>query len=405
MTTLQITVENIAPQGGTGIAQTWVSFHDGSFDTYNVGETASVGLETLSQDGITGIEPNIPGLVEEAIANGAIPENLPTVEETIAGTFAASSAGMNGGVQSMVFSDNRQPPFFLLQNPGETFSTTITLDENSDSNRFFSYAAMLFPSNDAFIANDEPIEIFDEDGNFIGADFIVLGSEALDSGTEVNDENPNNVLYTLDVIGNGVEENGTIQPHPGFLDPGSGGVLDFEIDGNAIFPNADFTSPDYQVARISITEVEEPEEPSFQPIFGTIDSDTLAINVANQLVYAGDGDDLIDASLSQGNNYIFAERGNDTIILGSNDLVRGGEGADRFVLTTASLSQEAVIIVDFELGFDTIGVSNIGATSIADLDFEAAGNNTIISFNDTDLAIITGVDAASLENNANFVFE
>jgi hypothetical protein len=37
--------------------------------------------------------------------------------------------------------------------------------------------------------------IFDEAGNFIGADFIVLGSNVLDAGSEVNDEIPANTAF------------------------------------------------------------------------------------------------------------------------------------------------------------------------------------------------------------------
>ncbi|NEN88240.1 MAG: hypothetical protein F6K48_04645 [Okeania sp. SIO3H1] len=53
---------------------------------------------------------------------------------------------------------------------------TFTLDASLASSRYFSYGAMGLPSNDAFIANENPlgIRIFDEDGNFLGADFIVI---------------------------------------------------------------------------------------------------------------------------------------------------------------------------------------------------------------------------------------
>ncbi|MGD1919102.1 MAG: spondin domain-containing protein [Pleurocapsa sp.] len=426
MTTIQVTVENLSPQGGAGIAQTWVGFHDCSFDTYYVGETASPGLETLAEDGIVGIEPEIPGLVDEAIANGAIPQNLPTPEQTIAGQFAASPAGINGGVKGMVFSDNRVPPFFLLQNPGETFTTTVEIDENSDDNRYFSYATMVFPTNDGFIANDEPIEIFDEEGNFIGAEFIVTGDDVLDAGTEVNDEDPANVLYTLDVIGNSVDENGTIQPYDSFLPAGSGGVLDFEFEGEAIFNNADFTTPDYQIARITVTEVEETSGgggASSSPGFGTTEGDLFAVGSQGELVFTGDGDDLIDTSNSGGGNTIFAGNGNDTIVLGDRDLVKGGngddrffheagfnnvvtggDGADQFWIAVANSPEEALVIEDFELDSDIVGIAGIGAASIADLSFSAFENGTIVSFNGTDLGVFRGVDSASLQSSGNFVF-
>jgi hypothetical protein len=272
--TLEITIENLAPQNGIGIAQAWYGFHDGSFDLYNIGDEASKPLENLSEDGITGIEPTIPGLIEEAVFFGAIPANFPGVEDTVAGQFAASEAGLNGGTQGLVFTDNRVPPFFLVQNPGETITTTVTIDrENIANNRFFNYGAMLFPTNDGFFANDDPqaIEVFDEEGNFLGADLTITGDDALDSGREVNDEDPRNVIYELDVIGNSVDENGTIKPFPGYLPPGENGALDFQVDGEAVFANADFTTPDYPIANISITEVDELDELNAGGEFGTID--------------------------------------------------------------------------------------------------------------------------------------
>ena len=298
-TTLQITLENLAPEAGTGIAQYWFAFQDGSFDLFNAGETASPQLELLAEDGIVGFDLQIPDLVESAVALGF---NLDIIQpglqalfdagfdfsqlqlpnSTVAGLFEKSSAGINGGIQQAIIVPNR-PPFFIALPPGETVSTTVTLEGDSANNRFFSYAAMLFPTNDGFIGNDEPIEIFDEAGNFIGADFIVSGSEVLDAGTEVNDEDPANLPYTIDVVGNSIDENGTIQPYPVFLPPGEGGVLDFEVDGKKVFANADFTVPDYQIARITITAVDKPLIPELnlnpETQLVTVDDPTPSISV------------------------------------------------------------------------------------------------------------------------------
>lgn len=289
-TTLQITLENLAPEAGTGIAQYWFAFQDGSFDLFNVGETASPQLELLAEDGIVGLDLQIPDLVESAVALGL---NLDIIQpglqalfdagfdfsqlqlphSTVAGLFEESSAGINGGIQKAIIVPNR-PPFFIALPPGEAVSTTVTLEGDLANNRFFSYAAMLFPTNDGFIGNDEPIEIFDKAGNFIGADFIVSGSEVLDAGTEVNDEDPANLPYTIDVVGNSVDENGTIQPYQGFLPPDEGGVLDFEVDGEKVFANADFTIPEYQIARITITAVDDPLIPELN-----LDPDTQLVTV------------------------------------------------------------------------------------------------------------------------------
>ncbi|NEP30711.1 MULTISPECIES: spondin domain-containing protein [unclassified Moorena] len=249
--TLKVTVENLTPENGGVVTPVWFGFHDGSFDSFNIGESASSGIEALAEDAITGLEATVPGLVESFIELGLDPNDVPPQSSLIAGLFADSAAAQNGGVQGIVV--DLDSPLGLFS--GDVVSTKIKLDEDLASNSFFSYGAMYFPSNDAFIANDNPIAIFDGDGKFIGADFIVLGDQVWDAGTEVNDENPLNVPFDLAVVGDGIDENGLVLPHPGFLPAGSGGVLDF---GDGLFANADFTTPGFQVARITIEKVPEP---------------------------------------------------------------------------------------------------------------------------------------------------
>ena len=129
---------------------------------------------------------------------------------------------------------------------------TFDLDGSLPSSRYFSYASMVIPSNDAFIANGNPLAhaIFDASGDFLGADFLVAGAAVLDAGTEVNDEIPENVAFLGQTVPNtGTTESGTVQIHPGFSPAGN--IL-------SAFPGADFTAPGYQVARISITRIPEP---------------------------------------------------------------------------------------------------------------------------------------------------
>lgn len=468
VTTIQVTVENIAPENGTGFAQVWFGLHDGSFDLFNQGEPASESLEFLAEDGLVGLEEMIlPGKLEEMVAAGLdinqLPlsvqqaislgldlPNLPPPPGIVAGDFLASSAGENGGTQGMVVTsirtnpelfdllddpsafpqevlDSITTPFFFIQAPGETETFTVTLEGTPEENRYFSFASMLFPTNDGFIGNDDPqaIEIFDESGNFVGADFVVTSEDAWDAGTEVNDESSENLLYTFEAFGSSIDENGTVQPYPGFLAPGEGGILDFEFNDNLVAANADFTVPDYQIARITVTAVEESEKPiqsEFEPHFGTVDGDVLEIISSNELVFGGSGDDLIDASASQGGNRIYAGSGNDSLILGQGDVLVGAEGEDRFFnqsgkenqvsggpdadqfwIAVAELPESALIIRDFELEIDVIGVAGIGASSTADLSFSQDGNNAIIGYEGTDLAIFQGINASNLEQSATFV--
>ena len=260
--TLKVSIENLSPPNGNVLTPFWVGLHDGSFDLYDLGSPASPAIKALAGGGITGFESTIPGLVEgfRSIGfpdfDGTIP-NIPP-DSTLSSVFARSSAAMKGGIQSLVFTNN---PFGLGTSgvsgifwPSYTTTRMIELNNSFASHRYFSYATNLYPTNDAFIANDDPIEIFDAEGNFIGADFIVYGHQVLDAGTEINDENP---LVGAPLFHTGIPENGVIHIHQGVKPPGSGGVLDFEVQGKQVFANADFKAPGYQVARITITQVSE----------------------------------------------------------------------------------------------------------------------------------------------------
>ena len=48
---VQVKVENLSPQGGLYFTPLWVGFHDGSFDVYDRGAAASVGVERFAEDG------------------------------------------------------------------------------------------------------------------------------------------------------------------------------------------------------------------------------------------------------------------------------------------------------------------------------------------------------------------
>lgn len=251
--TLRITVENLTPTNGAVVTPLWFSLHDGSFDSFDVGAAASSGIMNLAEDGITGLEGTVPGLVDFLLANGLDPSVVPAPEDTIAGIFANSSAGINGGVQGIVVSPNPSNPIAIA--PGLTASTTIKVN-NRAQNRFFSYGAMLIPSNDGFFANGNPlgIEIFDASGKFQGAEFIVRRSQVWDAGTEVNDELPTSVPLTLDVVGQGTPETNVVRSHPGFLPPGGGGLADIPAFAN-FFPNPD--DPNFAFFRVSVTQVPE----------------------------------------------------------------------------------------------------------------------------------------------------
>jgi hypothetical protein len=206
---ITVVVENLAPANGNFLTPAWVGFHDGGFDLYDIGVAASPGLERIAEDGTTG---------------------------PLSGEFLGSGAGTVDGVIAP------GGPFA----PGNSAMMTFNLDGSQPSNRYLSYASMVIPSNDAFIGNGDPIahQIFDAGGNFLGADFIVLGAAVRDAGTEVNDEVPANTAFLAQAAPDtGVPEGGTVQVHGGFIPAGN--IL-------TAYPGADFTAQGYQVARIRV---------------------------------------------------------------------------------------------------------------------------------------------------------
>ena len=222
-----VKIENISPQNGTFLTPLWFGFHDGGFDMFNTGSAASAGLERIAEDG-----------------NAAV----------LGGEFSAAGFGTVSGVLNGI------GPI----GPGATTQRVVTIDESLASSRYFSWASMILPSNDAFVANDNARahRLFNEAGQFVGMDFIVLGSQVMYAGTEVNDEIPMNTAFLGQMSPNtGTPEGGVVHFHPGFIAGGN-------ILGNSMFSGADFAAANYQVARISVEAVPEPGAMMVLGLFG-----------------------------------------------------------------------------------------------------------------------------------------
>ncbi len=401
--TLEVTVENLSVENGGVITPLWFGLHDGSFDTFEVGEPASSGVMYLAEDAIIGLEGTVPGVVDALVEMGLDPADVPPQENTISGIFADSSAAENGGTQGLV--DSAESPLGIF--PGDSLSATVDIDSNNlANNRFFNYGAMFFPSNDAFVANDEALELFDAEGNFIGEDIVVTRNDIWDAGTEVNDENPDNVPFTLDVIGNGIDENGTVQSHQGFQAPGSGGVLDF---GDGVFANADFTTSDAPIARISINPVINGTEEN-DLIFGSSNRERIRGFEGNDLIFGEYGNDTVEGGAgddrifgNKGNDYLLGDSGQDLIVgdIGD-DLIDGGEGddllwgksgADQFVLRA---TYGVDTIFDYEDGVDSFVLA--GGLEFGDLTITQGIGQVSLEITETGeyLASLIGVNTGDI---------
>lgn len=219
---INVTVENLTPEGGLYFTPLWVGFHDGGFDTFDIGAPASASIELVAEGG------DVSGLQAD----------FGTVAGGVDGVVTAP-AGFGGA------------PVF---DPLDMGSLTLNLDPTA--NRYFSFASMVIPSNDAFIGNDDPTayEIFDVTGAFTGPlDILVLGSAIWDAGTELND-GMGAAFSTLG--GTGTDEMALIGMHGG-LGPLLGTTTAAGTTIDTILGN--FTQTGYQLARITITHVPEPQ--------------------------------------------------------------------------------------------------------------------------------------------------
>ena len=228
MSMLRITVTNTSPDGGTFLTPFWFGLHNGAFDLGDIGASASTGLEALAEDG------SFDAIVAE---------------------LTGADAGALGGA---VFGD--AGPIAT----GEIATTLLNVD--GASLPYISLAAMLLPSNDAFIGTLEAVELFGEDGDFIGPVTLNFdGSRVYDAGTEVNTE-LDAAFINQTGPNTGETEAGVIALHPGFNgsegNPNGEGDQIILVGTNAFgvpidAVAADFTREGAQIARVTIEEVIE----------------------------------------------------------------------------------------------------------------------------------------------------
>ena len=225
-----VTVENLAPKHSTFQTPLWIGFHDGSFDIYDRFEPAPLFFERISEDGATGEDDPYNTEFITGAFNAAFPQGVQD-------TMADDEQVMTG------FEDNgllEAPGAPLIPQPagvigtGERVSECFKLDRAI--HRFFSYASMILPSNDAVVANGNPGEhpIYDGNDNFVAAPFTVDGSQILDAGTEKNTESEADAaFFRQEAPDTGTDQGGVVEIHPGFKKDGR--ILSADA-----FKNADF---------------------------------------------------------------------------------------------------------------------------------------------------------------------
>ncbi len=148
---IQVHVENLAPQNSVAFAPLRVGFHNGTFDSFNNGQSASDAIISIAEGG-----------------SGDA-------------WFPAFAAAEPDATLGSVLTNGGGP-----LTPGATGTATFTIDPSI--NRFFTFGSMVVPSNDSFIGNDSPTQyqLLDEKGNLLISEIVQTGNDIWDAGSEVN---------------------------------------------------------------------------------------------------------------------------------------------------------------------------------------------------------------------------
>ena len=350
----RIAYANNLPSGGTFTTPLWFGIHDEGFDLFETGEAASEGLEAIAEDG----------------------------------TFDAINAELlaaDPGAQAGAAVGSAIPPI----GPGDIGSATIDVAD-PDATMFMSYAAMILPSNDAFIGSANSREIFDGEGNFLGEqNRTFTGADIYDAGTEVNTE-LDAAFLNQSAPDTGIDQGGVIRLHPGFIGSRNNPASEFDQEvlggttaaGAVIDPAAgDFTiDRDAPIGTFHVNAVNRYEGGHGRDVFvgGATDDlanggggrdvilgrdgwDVLSGGARGDIIFGGAGQDIVSGdggidflrggrgadivSGGRGADIVQGNAGNDIVSGGAgNDFVRGGGGADRFVI---ELGAEIDLLRDF----------------------------------------------------------
>jgi hypothetical protein len=142
------TVTNLAPSNSISFAPLHVGFHNGTFDSFNLGQAAGPGIISVAEGG----------------SGTQWLADLAAIDPT-------ATRGTIGGL--------------LL--PGQ--SASMSFDVNVGLNRYFSFANMVVPSNDFFLGNDRPLQLFNSSGDLMINSILQSTNQIWDAGSELFDPN------------------------------------------------------------------------------------------------------------------------------------------------------------------------------------------------------------------------
>lgn len=178
------------------------------------------------------------------------------------------------------------------------------------------------------------------------------------------------------------------------------------------------------------------EGEDFTSVFGTTENDILEAGLDfdnnNNLIFAGEGDDLLDLSPGEGNNRAYGGRGSDIFILGQDNrvfaddeddkpygmaspvrpvyvlsgggnVISGNLGSDQYWIANGEYPESTNTITDFTSGEDVIGIAGL-SVGYEDLSITQTDAGALISVDDNDLAVVGNTPADFLANEDHFAF-
>ncbi|MEM9170051.1 MAG: spondin domain-containing protein [Pseudomonadota bacterium] len=304
MTEIRISVINQQANGGVFLTPFWFGFHDGAFDLFDPGAPASAALEEIAEDG----------------SSAGLASALAAADADAQGVVLTGAAGPVAA--------------------GEFAATVLTVD--GASNGLFDLAAMILPSNDAFIGFDASARLFDANGVFLGPQMMTItGADVYDAGTELNTELEAAFLNQTGPD-TGTAENGVVAPHAGFNGSVGAPIGSMAAQGEALVLGgvnaagaaidplaADFSAPGAVVATVHINAVAR--------MTGTDGNDRAMLGAEDDIVSAGGGADEIFGGAGwdelfggAGDDALYGEAGADVLYgQAGADRLFGGDGADR----------------------------------------------------------------------------
>jgi hypothetical protein len=152
-----VRVDNLAPTNSVSFAPLRFAFNNGTFDAFNEGQAANAATVSIAEGG----------------SGSAWFPAFAAADPTA--VFGSTMGALTPGAS------------FITQ----TFLVDTTL------NPFFTFAAMVLPSNDFFIGNDDPMEyrLFDAAGNLLIGNIDQSASDIWNAGSEAFD--PANAAFVV----------------------------------------------------------------------------------------------------------------------------------------------------------------------------------------------------------------